>query len=89
MTQKVPWKVRFDTHVFMLNGPISSIELGRKFGIAALIVIGIVCAVRATLGLPVSTPAPRPASDAVSAPTPLPGSPKTPRIQPSHARPPQ
>ncbi len=89
MTQNVPWKIRFDSHAFMLNKPLASIGFGQKFGIAALVVVGIACVIRASLSAPGGAPAPKPAPPAVAAPPPLSAKPKTPRVQPSQPRPPQ
>lgn len=52
MNHGAPWKIQFESHSIILDRPLASISFGQKFGIAALILIGIVCAVRAIQELP-------------------------------------
>ena len=89
MTQNIPWKIRFDSHSFMLNRPLASIGFGQKFGIAALIVVGIVCVLRASQGAPAISTAPGPSLPAVPVAPPTPVKPKVPKGQPDQIRPPQ
>jgi len=74
MTQNVPWKIRFDSHAFMLNKPLASIGFGQKFGIAALVVIGIACLLRAGQRPPGNASlALRPGPQTMPSPPPAPG----------------